>query len=91
MIYEDDDELCIRSTPLVLCWDHTTFDVDVGFCVWCEVERLRTLVEDLEKMKGEFEAVNKWQNALDDKDRRIEELKEERETILLIMKKLEGK
>ncbi len=42
---------------------------------WKETEaKLLARVEELEKMRGAFEAVNKWQNALNDKDRRIEEL-----------------
>lgn len=34
-------ELTIRSTPLIVCWNHTNFKVEVGFCCWCEIERLR--------------------------------------------------
>lgn len=39
-------ELTIRSTPLIVCWNHTNFKVEVGFCCWCEIERLRVDLSD---------------------------------------------
>jgi len=41
MKHDDNADLTLRSSPIVVCWDHTAFEIDVDFCAWCEIDRLR--------------------------------------------------
>jgi len=87
------DDLTVRSTPLVVCWDHTTFKVDVGFCVWCEVERLTAELAEIKNnalglddpddeaiLYGTPKACEIACRLWGEKDKRIEELESERLT-----------